>query len=309
MKVTARVLTSVLIFLVSGCASRPVFSVEVLKTATPSAMDATEPLATSGPQPTLTFTPDTPESINGGMPADFSPVLYGQKFYANTFFVLLGAVQGESWLMPEQAAIYLGGEAEYDVHTLPGGLYQVGGSVPQFSPVSRNYSILTESTLDEPGMVGVIKGWPVQRRDVQVLSPDQDIYRLVVQGWLKIQGLKAPQDGDLHIFRVDLEGDGVDEVFISATHLDESRHTTKSGDYSVVLMRRVIGNEAVTVFIQGDVYHSQEPEITYPRTYSFGNFLDLDHDGVLEVIVEFHAWEDFGALLYQIDGQTITQVP
>lgn len=38
-----------------------------------------------------------------------------------------------------------------------------------------------------------------------------------------------------------------------------------------------------------------------------GNF--LDRDGILEVIVEFHTWEDFGALLYQIDGQTITQVP
>ena len=116
-----------------------------------------------------------------------------------------------------------------------------------------------------------------------------------------------PQLGNLQVFRVDLEGDGSDEIFISATRLDESQHTTKAGDYSVILMRKVVGNEVVTTLVTGDVYDSKEPEITYPRTYSLANFIDLNQDGVLEVVVSFLKWEGFGASVYQVNGQDMVQ--
>ena len=68
------------------------------------------------------------------------------------------------------------------------------------------------------------------------------------------------------MLRVDLEGTGADEVFISATYLDDSQHFTKDGDYSIVLMRKLWGDELVTKLLVGDVYHSKDPEMTYPRT-------------------------------------------
>jgi len=72
-------------------------------------------------------------------------------------------------------------------------------------------------------------------------------------------------------------------------------------------MRKVVGNDAVTIPIVGDVYHSQEPEITYPLTYSLANFIDLNQDGNLEVVVDIRKWEKFGAIIYQIDGQDVIQ--
>jgi hypothetical protein len=89
--------------------------------------------------------------------------------------------------------------------------------------------------------------------------------------------------------------------------LDESQHTTKAGDYSVVLMRKVIGNETATIPLAADFYISQEPEITYPRTYSIGNMVDLNQDGVMEVVVDIQKWEGFGAIVYQINGQNVTE--
>ena len=47
------------------------------------------------------------------------------------------------------------------------------------------------------------------------------------------------------------------------------------------------------------------PEITYPRTYSLANFIDLNQDGRLEVIVEIQKWEGFGARVFQIDGEDV----
>ena len=157
-------------------------------------------------------------------------------------------------------------------------------------------------------MVAVLDGWPVRQGNPQELSPDQDVYRQVVLDWLKEAGLSDPQLDDLHIFRVDLEEDGADEIFISATGL-RSQHLTRAGDYSIVLMRKVLGNDAVTLPIVADVYQSAQAESTWPRDYSLANFIDLNKDGILEVVVEFEHWEGAGAIMYQINGQEIIQIP
>ncbi len=256
------------------------------------------------PVPTLTLLPVRE------MPADFSPILYGEKYDANTFFILLGGWQGDKWLAPDLAMTYFGSleDWEYDVYTLARRKFQVHGYRPQFSPAEKMYTVGTTATIDEFGMVAVTRGWQVLQRDVQELSPDSETYRQAVLDWLTAQGISAPELADLHIFRVDLEGDGVDEIFISATHL-ESQHIAKPGDYSIILLRKVQGNEAVTLPVAGDIYPSQGPETTFPYAYSLGNFIDLNQDGILEVVVDTQRWERPGALIYQIDGQNISQVP
>ena len=272
-----------------------------LPTSTPLASPIVPPLPTF-PFPTAlpTFTP-----VRMEMPPDFSPILYGKKYDANTFFILLGGVGEGDWLEPNLALARFAGAWEYDVYTFAKGRFQVHGYAPEFFPTSQSYSLRTDVTLDEFGMVGVAHGWQVTQRDVEELSPANQFYEQMVIDWLIAKGISEPQLGILRIFRVDIEGDGTDEIFISATHLDESQHTTKAGDYSIILMRKVTGNDVVTLSIVGNVYHSQELEITYPRTYSLANFIDLNQDGVLEVVVDIQRWESFGAIVYQIDGLDI----
>jgi hypothetical protein len=244
------------------------------------------------------------------MPQSFSPILYGKKYDANTFFFLLGGWQGDRWLPPAEAFGYFANlqSWEYDVYTPEMGKFQITGHRPEFSPAHKIYTVGTDMTVDKLGMVGVRKGWPVLQRDVQELSSDIDVYRQVVLDWLAVQGISAPELAALHVFRVDLEGDGMDEIFISATRLAD-QHMTKSGDYSIILMRKVQGNDAITLPVVSEVYHSQELEMTLPRTYSLGNFLDLNLDGVLEVVVDIRRWDGDGAYIYQVAGQNITQVP
>jgi hypothetical protein len=243
------------------------------------------------------------------MPPDFSPILYGKKYDGNTFFLVLGGLLGKVWLVSNHAAVQFGDvpASEYDVYTLAKSRFQVRGDPPAFSPPYRIYTVGTDVTVDEPGMVAVIRGWPVLQRDIRELDTNHELYRQMVVDWLAAQGVADPRLGSFHIFRVDLEGDGVDEIFISATHLDESQHMSRAGDYSVILMRRVAGNEAVTLLILGDIYTSAEPELTYPRTYSIANFIDLNRDGRLEVIVDIMRWEGSGAAVYEIDGQTVME--
>lgn len=255
-----------------------------------------------------TLPPPTIDPALTAKPTDFSPVLYGGKFYQTTFFLLLGGVNRETWLSPDVSVARFSGEVTYSLHTLTQeSKYFVWGKVAEFSPICKTYSVSTDAALEETGFVGVVDGWEIIKRPVTELSADTQLYRQVVIDWLSAEGISAPQVDAIVVYRVDIEGDGTDEVFINATHLDGSQHTTKAGDYSMILMRQVVGNEVVTKLVVGDMYHSQDPEITYPRTYSLANFIDLDQDGSLEVIVDIQKWEGFGARVFQIDTEDVIQ--
>lgn len=241
-------------------------------------------------------------------PTGFSPVLYGGKVYDTTFFLLLGGVNRETWLAPDMSVARFSGEVTYSLHSLTQeAKYFVWGKTPEFSPTCKVYSVRTDATLDEPGFVGVVDGWDITKRPVTELADGEGFYQQAVVDWLEAEGITEPQVDSFQVYRVDIEGDGVDEVFISAEHLDDSQHTTKAGDYSIVLLRQVLGNETVTRLVVGDVYRSQKPEITYPRTYSLTNFIDLNQDGRLEAVVEIQKWEGFGARVFQIDGEDVIQ--
>jgi hypothetical protein len=306
----------ILLTLISGCTNQPV-PLAVTPTFTPFQANVDNPTPTPGtPLPVpqlpnstsisvsaLTFTP-APEAV----PPDFSPILYGRKYDANTFLTLLGGVQGGTWLTVDQAASNFGGGAEYDVYTLAKEDFQVYGNAPEFSPTQHQYFISTDIAQGPFGMVGVVHGWPVRQGDVQELSFQNNMYEDIVLDWLKTEGGIQTQLDSLHIYRVDLEADGVDEIFISATHLDSSQHTTRAGDYSILLMRKVVGNQAVTLPIVADVYRSEKQESTFPNAYSFANFIDLNQDGVLEVVIDIQHWETDQAAVYQVNGQEIIKV-
>jgi hypothetical protein len=305
-----------LISIAGGCTN---FSVEVYET--PTAYEQYPAFSTGTPyepdEPVLSPTPLPPvvtlpafTLAPGALPSDFSPILYGKKYDANTFFFLLGGVQAGKWLTPEQAASLIQGTTEYDILTSTLDTFQVLGYAPESTPIRPGqFTIGSDSTRGDFGMLGVAHGWAVRQGEAEELSPDHETYRQIVMEWLKEEGISDPQPGTLHIYRVDLEGDGTDEIFISATRLDDSLHTTGAGDYSIILMRKVAGDAAVTLPIVADVYRSKEAGTTYPRAYLISNFVDLDQDGVLEVVIDYKRWEDDGALIYTIHGQEVAQVP
>jgi len=304
--------------LVAACGNNISFSVEVLTPATPNqpATDGMAPSPTpwvAGTQTALAVT-EFPTPVpqialpTQGKPTDFSPVLYGGNRYGTTFFLLLGGVSQNGWLTPAESVGRFSGEVTYSLHNMTtASKYFLWGETPNFSPTCQDYFIDTEAEVDEGDFTGVMDGWNTTKREVTEISDGGKIYEKVVFDWLKSFGVASPQPGTLRILRTDLEGDGVDEVFISATHLDESKHITNPGDYSVVLMRKVIGNEPVTVSLVADVYSEANSGTTFPQTYSLANFIDLNQDGIMEVIVDIQKWEGFGAMVIQVNGQGILQ--
>lgn len=279
----------------------------------------------AGPEPTLlpTLTPAsipsqtpppdalstmTPTAVT--WPTDFTHVLYSAGDGANSSFILLGGVDRDGWFPPDESTARYSGEATYSLHNMEHvGRYFLWGGMPEYSVTCKTYYAGIEADLDEAGFVGTLDGWEVTQHGVTELPAEDEFYRQVVTDWLTKEGVSAPQIDPMQIFRVDIEGDGVDEVFLSAHHFaDETGHMTEAGDYSLVLMRKVTGDMVLTTSILQDIYTSQEPELRFPFTYSIANFIDLNQNGILEMVIEINRWEGFGAAVYEVDGQEVDQV-
>lgn len=255
------------------------------------------PLPTSDFSATATLPPPVFEE------GSFSPVFYG----SSSFLLLGGVRQDQGWVAAENAFAYVNNEAEYDFFN-PRGSIKLRGSMLEFSPTCKQYFMRSAVVLPE-SMVGVAGGWVTGKRETRDLSPNDSAYMQAVTEWFQSKGTPA---GKIHITRIlqtDIEGDGVNEVLLSATYFkDESGHMTETGDYSVVLMRKVSGNQVLTIPLISEYYVSSAPELSYPKTYTLAEAIDLNQDGNLEVVVDVSRWEGAGAIVFRVDGQNVREV-
>ena len=57
-----------------------------------------------------------------------------------------------------------------------------------------------------------------------------------------------------------------------------------------------------------EYYVSSAPELSYPKTYTLAESIDLNQDGTLEVVVDVSRWEGGGAVVFRVDGQNVREV-
>jgi hypothetical protein len=114
------------------------------------------------------------------------------------------------------------------------------------------------------------------------------------------------------MIRVDLDGDGEDEVLISATNYfskdDRVPMRSPAGSYSMVLLRRVVAGKVETQLVEGEFYPKADPTPTEndasfnaPNAYKVVAVLDLDGDGKMEVVIHSQYYEGEGTTIYRCD--------
>jgi hypothetical protein len=318
----------VLLMIISGCISKPVPTGEVEQT--PTELHTTPDVPTAIPTLTLiptftaipSFTP-TPSALPAPIipvvtispiapftpladEESVSPILYSNG-PGDSFELLGGTMKSGQWLQAAEVAPYLHGGAYVD-------LYQAGSSLSvnvldwNFDPRCQIYYVRSNGSIPGPG-VAVKRNWPVQTRTTAEISTDDPVYSQAVTDWLKSQGATPAEVHVTRIIQVDLEGDGVKEVLLSASYFASTvMPVSQAGDYSVVLLRKVVGNDLVTVPVVADFYISSVAEATYPNTYSLVDAIDLNQDGNLEIVVRISRWEGLGAGIYTISNNIVAQV-
>ena len=134
-----------------------------------------------------------------------------------------------------------------------------------------------------------------------------------VRDFLKVRGVADPKVRITRILRIDLDGDGEEEVLVNATNYftDEKSndssaapfpeapiHAPQSGNYSIVILRRVVDGNVRTELVAGEVY-AKPNESVAPNVYDLAAVLDLNGDGKLEVIVHSFYYEGGETTIYR----------
>src|SRR5205814_8156089 len=95
-------------------------------------------------------------------------------------------------------------------------------------------------------------------RKPRAMDTTQAVYVDAARDFLKTKGIDNPKVKIESILRADLDGDGEEEVLISATNYFEKDEgapmRSPAGSYSMVLLRRLVAGEVETQLVEGEFY-------------------------------------------------------
>jgi hypothetical protein len=232
--------------------------------------------------------------------ADLHPIIEIETGY---FF---GASENGKWIKADRAAKSTGKKTTYQVYGLTKQTGQITAGKPKSvdEPCPDTLSVSLSSKPKE-SVIGLAAPWNALPRKPVIVDATQSVYVEAVRDFLKSRGIADPKVRVTRILRVDLDGDGEEEVLISATNYfteDKSNdssaapfpeapvHAPQSGSYSIVILRRVVDGNVQTKLVAGEVYAKPDESVA-PNVYNLAAVLDLNGDGKLEVIVHSFYYE------------------
>jgi hypothetical protein len=232
---------------------------------------------------------------------------------------LMGGVRSGQWLEAKEAAPLMRGGERYSIYTLTAKIGTRSGDkpTPPDDSCTETYYVKNMYTgAEEKGLIGVGGDWNALPRVPKVESANSPVYRAAVAEVLRQHGIRRAQVRIQKVLRVDLEGDGTEEVLISATrakkwpNVDSIANDSNAGDYSVVLLRKVFKGKVETIVIEGE-YHpraGRRDDEGPPNEYELTAVLDLNGDGRMEVIIEGGYYEGNWRTAYVINGRKAQSV-
>jgi hypothetical protein len=216
---------------------------------------------------------------------------------------LFGGSTNGKWIKAENAAKSIKGRTAFRVFGLTQEVGKATGGKPKPAEAEVCPDTLKVSLSLEPkeGGIALSAPWNPLPRKPQIADSTQQVYVDAVREFLESRRMSDPQVKITRILRVDLNGDGEDEVLINATNYfnkeDEPPMDTEvPGSYSMVLLRRVVAGKVETELIAGDFYVKDESSPAY--VYKISAVLDLNGDGKLEIVVHSQYYEGAETTIY-----------
>src|SRR5258708_8821279 len=227
----------------------------------------------------------------GSLAGDLHPIVDVESGF------LFGAISDGKWIKADETAKLIGDETTYRVYGLTQALGDAKGDKPKSegAPCEETLTV-SLSPKPEKGVIAIAAPWNALPRKPQVTDPTQKTYVDAVREFLRTKEIDQPKVKIESILRIDLDGDGEEDVLISATNYfskdDRVPMRSPAGSYSMVLLRRVVAAKVETQLIVGEFYPKAYPKAAQeegrfdaPNAYKVIATLDLDGDGKMEIVV------------------------
>ena len=169
---------------------------------------------------------------------------------------------------------------------------------------------LRQAVPGDKQMVAISNVGPnAQPRLPRAQNLNQESYQRDVAALLRAQGLNVTRARLTQLLRVDLNGDGTDEVLIVAQSRPDYGHTPqeKRGDYSILALRYVDNGVVKTKVLDSSI-SKKDVAFSAPGYFEVMSCVDVDGDGKMEIIGANGYYEGNGFQVWQFDGHKVKSV-
>ncbi|HEX8492804.1 MAG TPA: hypothetical protein VF658_08190 [Pyrinomonadaceae bacterium] len=254
--------------------------------------------------------PHVPSNGGGSRAEEVHPVLVNS--------CLIGGTVSGKWMAAGEVAPKLQGGEKYNFYTLTARAGESIGDKPKrmadYCPETMEIELSPKPT---EGVVFAIGGqWNALPRAPQVLSNNEQVYKAAVADVLKSKRFSKPRINITRVLRIDVDGDGIEEVLVSASHYAGGLGSdtgpmairARGGDYSVVFLRKLMSGKVQNIVVAGEFYPLEGDKGNPPSQYIVSAVGDVDGDGAMEVIVESNYYEGGGSTVYSIKGNKVEEM-
>ncbi|HEX8243785.1 MAG TPA: hypothetical protein VF541_09825 [Longimicrobium sp.] len=214
---------------------------------------------------------------------------------------LLGVVVDGAWRDGEHGAAQVRGGERYRVFAGGRLLGAATGARPVSfeEPCPETFGVkLTPER--EDAEVAVVGTWNVRPRPVTRGDATLPAYREVIRQLL-VRHRMPVVVRITGVTRVDLDGDGTEEAIVSATRSSSETTRVAAGDYSILLVRKLVRGVPQTIILEEE-YHARASQEEILNTYRLGGVYDLDGDGVYEILARGRYYEGAWSTVYRLRG-------
>jgi hypothetical protein len=204
------------------------------------------------------------------------------------FGSLLGGIENGRWLDAKTTFRKLKGNETYSLFQIDAGKKgEISlGKVKDESECGE-YFVTGETKISAPLAIGSSATWNAMPRLPKAVALTEAGYLKAVADVLKSKGFSKSAPKIEQAFRVDLEGDGVEEVVLVANQYEvDENYNPKIGNYSFVLIQKLIGGKTQTIFVAGNFEKGEY----MGGVFKLSAIADLNGDGKLELVVSVHAY-------------------
>jgi hypothetical protein len=218
-------------------------------------------------------------------------------------FGALGWWDGSSWVAVEEGTtLPVSGGEDYQVAFL--GVEAVttgGGQEALCEPLNNPGVALEDEELlgDFPGPYGVAISapWELVPHLAEEIEDGDGSNSAFAREVLAGFGLDVPEPPIKQLLRVDLEGDGVNEIIVVAEDVTEGLFA-EVGDYSLAFLRKTVGG-SIQDIVLGESVITDESQLPLVYSFSVGAVADLNGDAKMEIVVSSAYYEGLGVEVWE----------